>query len=87
MEASNLGNLGWLISFTCSFVVYYVLCKVWPTKNQKLIKEAGLGWEELGDAPIIMEDGTEIVEEGDVVRERSVSDEVVGVLHETKKDF
>lgn len=71
--------------------MYFTLCTVWPTKNQKLIKEAGLTWEELGDAPIIMEDGTEIIEEGNVVRERSINEEEAeGVLQEpygTKKDF
>jgi NCS1 family nucleobase:cation symporter-1 len=82
--------LGWLISFACSFIVYLALCTVWPTKNQKLIREAGLQWEELGDAPIIAEDGTEIAEEGKVVRERSVPDDGEAVFQETygaNKDF
>lgn len=90
VEASDLGDLGWCLSFAASFVVYWALCTVWPTKNQKLIREAGLRWEEMGDAPIITEDGTEIVEDGKVVRERSVNEDGEGVFHETygaNKDY
>ena len=83
IQASDLGDLGWCISFSASFIVYLVLCTVWPTKNQKLIREAGLRWEELGDAPIIAEDGTEIVEEGKVVREQDINDDGEGVFQET----
>jgi NCS1 family nucleobase:cation symporter-1 len=61
-SATNLGRLGWLLSFTVSFVIYYVLCIIWPTKNQKLIKEMNLRWEEECDERIFTEDGTEIVE-------------------------
>jgi NCS1 family nucleobase:cation symporter-1 len=63
VSAQNLGHLGWLISFVASFVVYYVLCLVWPTQNQKLVKEMGLGWEEMSRRDIIAVDGTIITAE------------------------
>jgi NCS1 family nucleobase:cation symporter-1 len=66
--AINLSRLGWLLSFTVSFVMYYAICKVWPTRNQKLIKEMGLRWEEQKGDLILAPDGTEIVEEGKAVR-------------------
>ncbi|KAI9739963.1 MAG: hypothetical protein M1818_005019 [Claussenomyces sp. TS43310] len=62
--ATDLGRLGWLISFSTSFVVYYALCLIWPTKNQKLIREMALGWEAASGDVLCAEDGTEIVEEG-----------------------
>lgn len=45
--AANLGHLGWMLSFTSSFVVYYVICRIWPTQNQKLIRQMGLKFEEM----------------------------------------
>lgn len=39
--------LGWLLSYFVAFVVYYVVCKIFPTENQRIIKEMGLGWEEM----------------------------------------
>lgn len=60
--AQELGQLGWLLSFVTSFVVYYVICKVWPTRNQRLIKDMGLGWEEVSYREIVSEDGTVITE-------------------------
>ncbi|KAK9776792.1 putative Uracil permease-like protein [Seiridium cardinale] len=53
--ATNIGHLGWLLSFSISFVVYYCLCKVWPTKNQRLIKEMGLSWEQLATLGSVIE--------------------------------
>jgi NCS1 family nucleobase:cation symporter-1 len=79
--ATDLGRLGWLLSFTVSFVVYWLLCLVWPTANQKLIKELGLGWEESCGDVIMAADGTIIVEEGKVVRARSeTSGDDVGMV-------
>jgi len=49
-------------------VVYYAICTVWPTRNQKLIKEMGLTWEEQKGDTVIAPDGTQIVEEGKTVR-------------------
>lgn len=60
--ATDLGHLGWLLSFSVSFVVYYAICRVWPTKNQRLVKEMGLGWEEMSDREIVAMDGTSIPE-------------------------
>ena len=69
--ATDLGRLGWIMSFSVSFIVYFVICKVWPTENQRLIKEMGLTWEEKSGDEVIAEDGTVIIEEGGVVRARS----------------
>lgn len=27
--------------------MYYIICRVWPTQNQMLVKEMGLGWEQM----------------------------------------
>ncbi|KAI9641435.1 hypothetical protein NHQ30_010242 [Ciborinia camelliae] len=67
-SATNLGRLGWILSFSVSFVVYFALCKAWPTNNQKIIKEMGLGWESQYGDVVIAGDGTQIVEEGGMVR-------------------
>ncbi|KAH9219905.1 allantoin [Leptodontidium sp. 2 PMI_412] len=40
--AMDIGRLGWLLSFFVSFVVYYIICLVWPTHNQRIVKEMGL---------------------------------------------
>jgi NCS1 family nucleobase:cation symporter-1 len=61
--AQKLGQMGWLLSFVTSFGVYYILCLIWPTKNQKLIKEMGLGWEEMSYKDIVAADGTIISED------------------------
>ena len=66
--ATDLGRLGWLLSFSVSFVMYYAICKIWPTRNQKLIKEMGLGWESQKGDMVLAPDGTEILEEGKTVR-------------------
>lgn len=77
ISATDLGRLGWLLSFVISFVVYWVICMVWPTKNQRLVKEMGLGWEEQGGDTVIAEDGTVFVEEGREVRPRDESTEEI----------
>ena len=57
--ATDMGHMGWLLSFITSFVLYFVICKVWPTKNQRMIKEMGLRWEQMGfDDEIVAADGT-----------------------------
>jgi NCS1 family nucleobase:cation symporter-1 len=78
-SATDLGRLGWLLSFSVSFVVYYVLCLIWPTENQKIIKQMGLGWEEQCGDTVVAEDGTEIVEEGERVSARSEASDDVAV--------
>lgn len=55
--------------------MYYVLCFIWPTANQKLIKEMGLGWEEKSGDEVVAEDGTNIVEVGGFVREKNDSED------------
>jgi NCS1 family nucleobase:cation symporter-1 len=77
--ATDLGRLGWLLSFAVSFIVYYVICLFWPTRNQRLIKEMALGWEEASGDRIVAEDGTEIVEEGKAVHVvGEISDDGIG---------
>jgi NCS1 family nucleobase:cation symporter-1 len=61
---TDLGHLGWILSFSTSFVIYWVLCTFWPTRNQKIIKEMGLGWEEMSGDIITAPDGTQILESG-----------------------
>jgi NCS1 family nucleobase:cation symporter-1 len=61
--AQELGQLGWLLSFFTSFVVYYVTCRILPTRNQKLVEEMGLGWEEMSYRDIVAEDGTIITDD------------------------
>jgi NCS1 family nucleobase:cation symporter-1 len=64
-----MGDLGWLLSFVVSFVVYIALCMVWPTHNQKMIKEMGYGFEYAIGDEFVAPDGTVIVERGDAVYE------------------
>ncbi|KAF7944085.1 hypothetical protein EAE96_010495 [Botrytis aclada] len=80
-SATNLGRLGWLLSFSVSFVVYFALCKVWPTQNQKLIKEMGLGWESQYGDIVIAEDGTQIAINADAVT--AISDDSESVNRTT----
>jgi nucleobase:cation symporter-1, NCS1 family len=61
--AQELGDLGWMLSFVSSFFVYLALCTVWPTRNQKLIREMGLRFEEMSYKEIVAADGTVITEE------------------------
>jgi len=63
VAAQRLGDLGWLLSFCTSFVAYYLICLVWPTQNQKLIKEMQLGWEEVSERDLVAMDGTAIAED------------------------
>lgn len=62
VSAERLGHMGWLLSFVATFISYYLICLIWPTENQKMIKELGLQWEELSDQEIIAVDGTHIPE-------------------------
>ncbi|KAK3939995.1 allantoin permease [Diplogelasinospora grovesii] len=53
--AAHMGQLGWILSFVVSFAVYWGLCLVWPTRNQRLSKEKGLGWEQAAaDEPFVL---------------------------------
>jgi NCS1 family nucleobase:cation symporter-1 len=45
--ATNMGHIGWLLSFFVSAFVYYFICKIFPTPVQRAVKAQGLGWEEL----------------------------------------
>nr|POE77586.1 allantoin permease [Quercus suber] len=61
--ATKLGQLGWLLSFAVSFVVYWLLCLVWPTANQKIVRQLDLGWEEMSYQQLVAVDGTVIRDE------------------------
>lgn len=60
VPAQNMGHLGWLLSFTTSFVMYWLICLVWPTQNQKMVREMGLGFEEISYQEVVAADGTVI---------------------------
>jgi nucleobase:cation symporter-1, NCS1 family len=72
--ATELGRLGWLLSFTFSFVFYYAICRVWPTANQKIIQELKLGWEENSDGEVVAEGEVTIFEKGRKVEARNQSE-------------
>ncbi|KAF2765672.1 uracil permease-like protein [Teratosphaeria nubilosa] len=62
-KATRLGDLGWMLSFVSSFVVYYGLCLIIPTQNQKKVRDLGLSWEEMSLIELVAADGTVIVDE------------------------
>lgn len=45
--ATNLGHIGWCLSFVVSIVVYIAICRVWPTQNQRAMKGMNLGFEQM----------------------------------------
>ena len=49
--ASNLGHLGWCLSFTLGFTVYWAINQVWPHENVKNTKH--LAREELAKESFI----------------------------------
>jgi nucleobase:cation symporter-1, NCS1 family len=69
--ATNIGHLGWLLSFSISFVVYYFICKVWPTENQRIIRDLGLSWEQLATSNGVIEGvrGDVGADDGEVTKE------------------
>lgn len=54
VPAQRLGNLGWMLSFTVSFVMYYIICRVWPTQNQRMVRRMGLRFEEMADREVMV---------------------------------
>ncbi|KAJ5646240.1 allantoin [Penicillium lividum] len=44
-SATDMFDLGWLLSFFTSLILYPLICWVWPTENQKMIREQGLTFE------------------------------------------
>ncbi|KAI5274303.1 allantoin [Aureobasidium subglaciale] len=67
--ALNMGHLGWMLSFTTSFVLYWLICLVWPTENQKIIKQMGLRFEEMAERDMMALDGTVIPESAEGMSE------------------
>ncbi|KAH6647216.1 allantoin [Truncatella angustata] len=51
-SGEDMFYIGWLLSFCTALVVYIGLCKIWPTQNQKLIRERQMVWEECAQDPI-----------------------------------
>jgi NCS1 family nucleobase:cation symporter-1 len=72
IEAERLGQLGWLLSFFTTFLVYYIICRVWPTSVQKIIKEKNLGFEEMAVHDQAVLDGVRVHDE---IAGKSVFDE------------
>lgn len=56
-QATMLGHIGWLLSFFVSSIVYYMLCKIFPTAVQKAVKSQGLQWEQLSRHDQVSIDG------------------------------
>lgn len=76
--ATDIGHLGWLLSFTISFFLYYIICYFWPTKNQRIVKEMGLGWEQMATA-------TETIEAIETIGSEQVEEQVDEInIKETK---
>lgn len=71
--ATDIGRLGWLLSFTISFVLYYIICHFWPTNNQMIVKEMGLGWEQMATA-------VETIEATEVMNSKPVEEVLVKEL-------
>jgi len=77
--ATNMGHIGWLLSFFVSAFLYYVLCLIWPTPSQLAVREQGLKWEEIskreaetlvgvpGLEESVVGSGSDDVEKGDSV--------------------
>jgi NCS1 family nucleobase:cation symporter-1 len=86
--AMNIGHLGWCLSFVVSIAIYVPLCYFWPTKNQKLIKEMGLKFEEMAEPEFSPADlphyhstmihGREVTSVDDAESGESVTDKNVG---------
>lgn len=52
VAGQRLFSLGWLLSFSISLISYPLICRFWPTGNQRLFREEGLAWEESSKATI-----------------------------------
>lgn len=50
--ATNIGHIGWCLSFVVSFVVYVSICRIWPNGNQKAMTGLNLKWEEMAEESI-----------------------------------
>lgn len=78
--AQKLGDLGWMMSFVASFVVYYVVCLIWPTQNQKKVRQMGLGWEEISHQQLTAEDGTVITNDMEGRPDYALGDKEMGMV-------
>ena len=45
--AAHIMDIGWLLAFTTSFVSYFVICTLWPTRSIRFVKEKGYRFEGL----------------------------------------
>ena len=64
-----------MLSFVSSFIVYYLICLVWPTQNQKAVRAMGLQWEEISYQDIVAVDGTVITNELEGYPDKELMDE------------
>ncbi|KAH8660546.1 putative allantoin permease [Xylariales sp. PMI_506] len=56
----DLFYLGWLLSFSTSFVSYNVLCYFWPTRNQQRLRaREQIGWEQCAPRDEVLDDDKE----------------------------
>lgn len=53
--AMHIVDLGWILSFVTSFVAYYVICQIWPTKNMLYVKEQGYGFEQTANDLVVID--------------------------------
>lgn len=70
--ALNMGHIGWLLSFVVSFVVYWGICMVWPTANQKIVREMGLRFEEMAERDMMALDGLVLPGTGEGASEEQI---------------
>ncbi|KAF7596842.1 hypothetical protein BBP40_012442 [Aspergillus hancockii] len=45
--AAHIMDLAWILSFTTSFVLYFIICSIWPTRNIRYVKDKGYTFEQL----------------------------------------
>lgn len=62
--AVHIGDMGWLISYFTSMIVYIVLCLIWPNGNQRLNKAASpLRFEQMAfEQQELMDTGVGLIE-------------------------
>ncbi|KAF5865547.1 hypothetical protein ETB97_003391 [Aspergillus alliaceus] len=45
--AAHMMNLAWILSFMTSFLLYIVICSIWPTRNMRYVKEKEYSFEQV----------------------------------------
>jgi NCS1 family nucleobase:cation symporter-1 len=57
--AAHIMDLAWILSFTASFIVYFIMCSIWPTQNMRYVKEKGYTFEQVAPDGACYEPGLE----------------------------